>query len=110
MFLLKNKDKQYFYGYSTLTEGVIVKPLKLPEMEPQFFRCATPQSSQCTGYETRCGYKCLVYWMPKTYSCNDVCCKNSHVVTITISSASSNFTMLACPKFVYSVFIKNTVC
>jgi len=43
MFLLKNKEKQYFYGYSTLTEGVFVKPLKLPGMEPQFLRCAAPR-------------------------------------------------------------------
>jgi hypothetical protein len=34
-FLLKSKDKQYFYGCSILTEGVFVKPLKLPELEPQ---------------------------------------------------------------------------
>ena len=42
MFLLKNKEKQYFYGYSTLTESVLVKPLKLPGLEPQFLRCAAP--------------------------------------------------------------------
>jgi len=42
MFLLKNKDKLYFYGYRTLTEGVLVKPLKLPGMEPRFLRCAAP--------------------------------------------------------------------
>jgi len=42
MFLIKIKNKQYFYGYSTLTEGVFVSSLKVPGMELQFLRWAAP--------------------------------------------------------------------
>jgi hypothetical protein len=38
MFLIKIKNKQYFCGYSTLTEGVFVSSLKLPGMELQFLQ------------------------------------------------------------------------